>query len=139
MNLKTRNMEHIINITENKEKGFFQILHNGGVAFIFDSEIFSLDQMVRFAYKTYKTYKTLEVGSDTVKVIHSVDYGVKCPHCGSHKVRSIYNGSLCHYSKDDCETEGYLIDNQIYITLICDGCEELISVVSDIVLRPIKK
>ena len=129
-------MEHIINIIENEEKGFFQILHNGGVAFTFDSEIFSVNQMISFVKKTYKK---LEVDLDTVKFVVCVDDNIKRSVCGSHKVRSYDNNNLYHPSKAISETEGYSIDTEIYIDVVCDECEHFFQAIGDIVLRPIKK
>ena len=61
---------------------------------------------------------------------------LKCPNCGSPKVRS-YDGSVCyHPSKKSCEenNEYGWVENQQQFYMVCDGCEHAYQLEATIIL-----
>ncbi len=130
-------MEHKIIIEENKKTNSFLIWLNGGVLDVFDSEIFSIDQMI--AYANLKCKRFLRDGDSISLTTNVKAKEIECPHCNSENVRAYDNQPLCHPSKKDIESGSFRIDTEIFIDVICDKCNHSFQVIGDIVLRPIKK
>lgn len=77
-------MTHTVIITKNERKNEFHIMYNGGFAYSFDAEIFSIGQIFRFAQKTYEPFAK---DGDLVNII--VDENIPtpvCKKCGSTDV-----------------------------------------------------